>query len=193
MKLNVSEKITLDSVIWAENLHKNVEFIWAETCIKNWRNTKTTWTPTAGWVSNRCLKNSISRVNHCLKHTTEDREKATHKPVNLPLMPGPCSTSHSSTAPEKKGRLKSTTATAPRSASLRECTAMATEPVLYCKSSPQTKYIERNYKFKPRHTPKLDFTFLSSVLKNCMLNVLLGIQMCKNTHRKSKSCIFAQS
>lgn len=108
-------------------------------------------------------------------------------------MPGPCSTSHSSTAPEKKGRLKSTTATAPRSASLRECTAMATEPVLYCKSSPQTKYIERNYKFKPRHTPKLDFTFLSSVLKNCMLNVLLGIQMCKNTHRKSKSCIFAQS
>lgn len=93
---------------------------------------------------------------------------------------------------EKEGRLMVTTATAPRAASLRECTTMATGPVLYCKSSPQTKYIERNYKFKPRYTPKFDFTFLSRVLKNCMLNVL-GIQMCKNTCRKAKSFIFAQS
>lgn len=87
------------------NLHIRFwEFIWAETCIKNWRNAKTTWVPTAGWVSNRCLKNNISRMNHCLKHTIEDREKVTHKSVNLPLMRVSCSMSNSYIIFEKEGR-----------------------------------------------------------------------------------------
>lgn len=69
-----------------------------------WRNAKTTWVPTAGWDSNRCLKNNISRMNHCLKHTIEDREKVTHKLVNLPLMPVPCSISSSYIVLEKESK-----------------------------------------------------------------------------------------
>lgn len=66
-----------------------------------------------------------------------------------------------------------------RSASPNKCTAMGTKPILYHKSSPQTKCIERNHRCKPRDTPKFNLAFLPSALKNCMLNVL-GIQIYKH-------------
>lgn len=42
-------------------------------------------------------------MNHCLMHTTKDRAKVTHKSVNLPLMPVPCSISNSYIVLEKEG------------------------------------------------------------------------------------------
>lgn len=42
-------------------------------------------------------------MNHCLKHTTEDREKVTHKSVNLPLVPVPGSMSNSYIVLERGG------------------------------------------------------------------------------------------
>lgn len=57
------------------NFHVRIwRFIWAATCAKPWRNAK----PLRYQLQDKFqtgLKNNITRVNHCLKYTIEDRAK----------------------------------------------------------------------------------------------------------------------
>lgn len=107
---------------------------------------KPTQVPTAGWVSNRSLENNTISVNHCLKHTTEDKVKRNPWISNLTLTSVPCTLSNCYVVFEKaymqSQSLYSISQASPKICALSRSdslhnkhTTMGTKPVLYHKSS----------------------------------------------------------
>jgi len=181
------------------NLHVRIwRSIWSATCTKNWRNAKPLL-PTARWVSNRSLTSNIIRANHSLKHTIEDKAKVSHESVNLTLMPVPCTLFNSYIVFEKKGRLVCNCSRCTvshrliprcalnRSKSLHnKHTIMDIKPVLYHKSSAQSKCVKGNEEFKSRFTPKFNpvgFFFFSLMCLKTMYWMFLESK-CANRYRK---------